>query len=426
MEDVVIVVQHVSKKYKFYPSHVERLKEIFYPFSKKYHRDFWALQDVSLKVSRGEIVGIIGQNGSGKSTLLQIICQLSKPTYGEIIVRGRIAALLELGVGFNPEFSGRDNAYMNGAIYGFSKSEMDKRMPVIEEFAEIGEFIDQPLKTYSSGMTVRLAFACTITVEPEILVIDEALSVGDVYFQQKCFKKIKSFRDEGKTILFVSHDAGAVKNLCHRAYLLDDGKIVNHGKPDDVFDYYNALLALKNQQDITIIEQKPESQNNRMSIIQEQSNDNNTLRAYRTGNRQIEIIDSYILVNGLRTELIESGRFVDVCIEALAHRDVPNVTFGILIKDRLGNDIFGTNTYHLNKKISIKENEKISIKFSGHLNIGHGEYTLTVGAHTEDTHLSVCYDWLDKILMFRVIPDIKYSFIGVAKLTTTISTTINH
>ncbi|HTN44078.1 MAG TPA: ABC transporter ATP-binding protein, partial [Nitrospiria bacterium] len=225
-----IEVNNLTKIYKLYSSPKDRLKEIL--TRKKHHHDFYALNDVSFTIEKGQTVGIIGQNGSGKSTLLQIICGVLQPTCGSVRANGRIAALLELGAGFNPEFTGRENVYMNGALMGFSREDMDRRFPEIEAFAEIGEFIDQPVKTYSSGMYVRLAFSSAVNIDPEILVVDEALSVGDMYFQHRCISRMESFRAEGKTIVLVTHDINLVKSFCDKAVLMDHGRVFDSGDPE--------------------------------------------------------------------------------------------------------------------------------------------------------------------------------------------------
>lgn len=241
-EAISISVQDVSKKYRLYNSPQERFLEALHPFKKKYHREFWALKNVSFEVPKGKTVGIIGRNGSGKSTLLQIICSVLKPTSGEVAVNGRISSLLELGGGFNPEFTGRENVLMNGQITGFSAAEMKKRLPEIEAFADIGEFIDQPVKTYSSGMFVRLAFAAAINVDPDILIIDEALAVGDAKFQHKCYGKFLEFQKAEKTIVFVTHDADAIVKHCDSAILLERGEIIEAGEPKQIINYYIDLL----------------------------------------------------------------------------------------------------------------------------------------------------------------------------------------
>jgi ABC-type polysaccharide/polyol phosphate transport system ATPase subunit len=241
-ETTAVSVHDVSKKYRLYNSPQERFLEALHPFKKKYHREFWALKNVSFEVPKGRTVGIIGRNGSGKSTLLQIICSVLKPTSGEVKVNGRISSLLELGGGFNPEFTGRENVFMNGQIAGFSATQMKKRLPKIEAFADIGEFIDQPVKTYSSGMFVRLAFAAAINIDPDILIIDEALAVGDAKFQHKCYGKFLEFQKVGKTIIFVTHNTDAVVKHCDSAVLLERGEIIEIGEPKLITNYYIDLL----------------------------------------------------------------------------------------------------------------------------------------------------------------------------------------
>jgi len=240
--DVALAVRGLGKCYRIYRRPQDRLKQAIFRGRKRYFREFWALHDVSLEVRRGETVGIMGRNGCGKSTLLQLICNTLRPTTGRIDVRGRIAALLELGAGFNPEFSGRDNVYTAAAILGLSREETDRRYDDIVDFAELADFIDQPVKTYSSGMYVRLAFAVAISVEPDILVIDEALSVGDEAFQRKCFARIQAIQERGGTILFVSHSAGSILDLCNRAVLLDRGELLLEGPPPAVVNRYHKLL----------------------------------------------------------------------------------------------------------------------------------------------------------------------------------------
>ena len=237
-----IIVRNVSKKYRLFQSARDRLKEALHPFSKRYHKEFWALQGISFEVQRGQTVGILGQNGSGKSTLLQIITGIMQPTTGEVIVNGRISALLELGAGFNPDFTGRENAVFQAEVMGLSREEIDLKLPEIEDFADIGEFFEQPVKVYSSGMFVRLAFATAINVNPDILIVDEALAVGDAKFQHKCFNKFKNFQDEGKTILFVTHDTGSITKYCSKAVLLQDGCVVDVGEPLNIAKLYTDLL----------------------------------------------------------------------------------------------------------------------------------------------------------------------------------------
>lgn len=242
MADAAVSLQNVSKKFRLFNSPKERLLEALHPFNKQYHKEFWALKNISFKVKKGTTIGIIGRNGAGKSTLLEIICSILKPTSGTIAVNGRVSTLLALGAGFNPEFTGRQNVLMNGSLMGFSQSQMQKRLPEIEAFADIGEFIDQPMKIYSSGMSLRLGFAAAVNVEPDILVVDEALAVGDAKFQHKCYGKFLEFQKHGKTIIFVTHDTEAVIRHCDEALLLENGAIVETGAPKRIVDYYLDLL----------------------------------------------------------------------------------------------------------------------------------------------------------------------------------------
>ncbi len=239
----MISIQNVSKLYRIYEKPSGRLKEILLRGRRKYHRDFWALEDVSLEVATGEVVGIIGRNGAGKSTLLQIVSGILAPTRGDVRVEGRVTALLELGSGFNHEYTGRENILLSGQILGFSEAEMKRRLDVIVKFAELEAFVDQPVKTYSTGMMMRLAFAAAIHVDPDVLILDEALSVGDVYFQRKSFDRIEHFRRSGKTVLFVSHDPQLVQRLCSRALWIEEGRIAMVGRARDVVTAYQAFCV---------------------------------------------------------------------------------------------------------------------------------------------------------------------------------------
>jgi teichoic acid transport system ATP-binding protein len=263
--DIAISVENLTKIYQIYDKPQDRLKQSLWRGRKRFYKEFWALRDVSINIEKGQTVGIIGKNGSGKSTLLQLIVGTLQPTSGSINVSGKIAALLELGSGFNPEFTGRENAILNGAIMGLAPQEVQERMPLIEQFAEIGEFMDQPVKLYSSGMFVRLAFACAIHVNPDILIVDEALAVGDMQFQLKCIEKMKAFKREGKTILFVSHDVYSVRNFCDQAIWMMDGKIYMSGDTKSVTDSYQDFMkfGLEGQEAPTI---PSETRNNILSI----------------------------------------------------------------------------------------------------------------------------------------------------------------
>ena len=260
MSEIAISLKNVSKCFRRYPRPVDRLKEMLLPNRSRGH-EFWALQDISLEVAQGETLGIIGQNGSGKSTLLQLIAGTLTPTTGQVKVHGRVSALLELGSGFNPEFTGRQNVFFNGRVLGLSQQEIEKKFDEIAAFADIGDFIDQPVKTYSSGMLVRLAFSVAVSADPDVLIIDEALAVGDIYFQQKCFERIRGLRDSGVTLFFVSHDSTAVYKLCDRAILMEHGQAVLDAKPKQVINLYEAKLLKKldSRPDLVEIQLQPQS-----------------------------------------------------------------------------------------------------------------------------------------------------------------------
>ena len=242
MSDIVLALKNVSKKFPIYDSPLQRLREVAHWKRKKFHREFWALRDITLDLEAGTTLGVLGQNGSGKTTILQLMAGIMAPTRGEIEIRGRVATILELGAGFNPEFTGRNNVFLSGLIYGMSPGEIRGKLDEIIAFAEIGEFIDQPVKTYSNGMYVRLAFAVAVTLDPDILLIDEILAVGDSYFQHKCVRKIRDFQEEGKTLVYVTHDAEAVRNICHQAMILDYSRLLARGEPGPIAAQYLALI----------------------------------------------------------------------------------------------------------------------------------------------------------------------------------------
>ena len=336
-----VIVENGSKNYRIYAKPADRLKELIFR-SRKFHTDFWALRNVSFSVPKGTTFGVIGENGSGKSTLLQMIAGTLQPTEGRISLDGRVAALLELGSGFNPEFTGRENVILNAAIMGLTEEETVRRLPEIERFAEIGDFIDQPVKTYSSGMYVRLAFAVAIHVDPEILLVDEALSVGDVYFQQRCMRRIRQMKQDGKTILFVSHDVTAVKNLCDAAIWLEHGELKAIGEPDSVVGKYLAAMTLRRdpyandgtRRGTTMVT------NGDGLVVQTLPNVD-----HRWGNRHAEIIGIQILDGrGMPCESVEHGGPIVVRVSAAFHEDVAQPIVGIMMRNRLGEDICGINT----------------------------------------------------------------------------------
>ncbi|WP_019851344.1 ABC transporter ATP-binding protein [Desulfitobacterium sp. PCE1] len=401
----MIEVKNLTKKYKKYPVRWKRIIEWISRDELRYHEELWVLRGITFSISPGEAVGIIGQNGAGKSTLLKIMTGTTKQTQGEYHVHGRVSALLELGMGFHPEFTGRQNVGMYGQILGIDKSEIIRLMPEIEAFAEIGEYIDQPIRTYSSGMVVRLAFSVATAIRPEILIIDEALSVGDAYFQHKCFDRIRKFKEEGTTLLFVSHDPAAVKSLCDRAILLDKGLMVREGTPEEVLDYYNAVVAKFSLE---------------YEIKQSRGDIKGTVT--RSGSEQVTIEDVKLLKNGKNIAVVQVGDKIEIAVEFEAHTEVMNPTVGILLKDRLGNHIFGTNTYHLGLNIGLcKSGEKKRVVFSLPLNLGIGHYSLTVAVHEEYSHMQGNYDWWDHAATLQVIPGIEEQFTGACYLNAEVS-----
>lgn len=393
-------IQNLGKVYKRYPHNRARLWEWLQP-SRQRHIEHWALRGVSFEVHPGESVGFIGNNGAGKSTLLKIIVGTTHPNEGHVELGGRIAALLELGMGFHPEFTGRQNAYMSGQILGHTGSQITQLMPEIEAFAEIGDYLDQPLRTYSSGMIVRLAFSVATAVRPEILIVDEALSVGDAYFQHKSFERIRQFRDAGTTLLFVSHSPGAVKSLCSRAILLDRGLLIRDGEPDTILDYYNAIIA-KQEADQQIREVESDA---RKSVI-------------RSGSRAavIEFVDMLDARHSVRA--VRVGDLARFRLDVAIREDLAELTVGLLIRDRLGNDVFGTNTWHLGasrRDMTAGERVRVEFEFPA-LNLGIGNYSVSFALHSGDNHLANNYDWWNQALVFQVIPGSGPLALGVSYL----------
>lgn len=393
----VVLVQNVSKKFRLFASPKERLLEALHPFRKQYHREFWALRDISFEVQRGEVVGILGRNGSGKSTLLQIICAVMQATNGEVQVNGRIAALLELGAGFNPEFTGRDNVILNGAILGLSRGEMLQRLPEIEAFADIGEFFDQPVKTYSSGMFVRVAFAAAIHVDPDILIVDEALSVGDAKFQNKCFGKFSEFQKSGKTILFVTHNTNLIPSLCSRAVVFDAGQVMFDGDVVRAVDLYYDLLFSQERKDAvvssnSILGGSPSCDSKSDSSAVEIMSGSQTAdlcylrRCYnrhetRFTTHEAQIIDFMIESETERdSPQFRFGSSVSLFIKVIFKRDVVRPLAGFSIKTVDGVEVCGTNTFMMGKRIRWACAGNVFIyKFSFRQCLNPGDYFVDIG-----------------------------------------------
>jgi lipopolysaccharide transport system ATP-binding protein len=392
-------VTNIGKAYKRFAKKSGRLAE-WLGLGQR-HELKWVLRNISFEVSAGEAVGIIGINGAGKSTLLKIITGTTRATTGTVQAGGRIAALLELGMGFNPEFTGRQNVYMSGQLYGMNSESIARLMPQIEAFAEIGDYIDHPVRVYSSGMQMRLAFSVATAVRPEILIIDEALSVGDTYFQHKSFDRIRQFRDAGTTLLFVSHSAGAIKTLCSRAILLDAGVILRDDTPDSVMDYYNAVIA-KQQADAEI----------------RQTEEITGKKITRSGSGDAVIESVELFSDGKAVRSIVSGAAITLQILGKTNSPIAELTVGVLIRDRLGNDVFGTNTYHhQTSRKNLPQNAAFEVTFNFHaLNLGRGSFSVTVALHSRDAHVEANYDWWDRALVFQVLPGATPLSIGVCDL----------
>ena len=397
-----VTVEKLSKNYRIYSKPSARLKELIYR-GRSFHQDFWALTDVSFQVGRGSSFGIIGENGSGKSTLLQIIAGTLTPTRGRVALSGRVAALLELGAGFNAEFTGRENAHLNAAIMGLSREEIDRKMPEIERFAEIGSFIDQSVKTYSSGMYVRLAFAIAINLDPEVLLVDESLAVGDVYFQQRCVRKLRQMREEGKTILLVSHDIAAVRNLCDSAIWLEQGRVKDRGAPDKVTSRY--LAALTQRRDPYAGEMAPEATELQSDAAGEAAGDLSvhTLPNVdeRWGNGHARVLGIRLIDQaGREPQTLFHGDLVTVRVSVRFDRRVESPLIGILMRNRLGEDISGSNTSVENLRLPPAEHGQIyTVDFHLRLPVLQpGHYYLTPAVANGTHRDSVMCDFVENAL----------------------------
>jgi ABC-type polysaccharide/polyol phosphate transport system ATPase subunit len=373
-------VQNVSKSYRLYKRPLDRLIEAL-PFGgSRAGEEFWALRDVNLSVERGEILGVVGPNGSGKSTLLQIVSGILQPTRGRVLTKGRIAALLELGAGFNPEFTGRENVYLNGEILGLSRQEMEKAFPSVEKFAEIGNFMDRPVKEYSSGMYVRLAFSTAIHVEPEILIVDEALAVGDAIFANRCVKKFDELKARKVTVLFVSHDLGLVKRLSDKAAFMLDGRVAAYGTPNEVVNRYVGHVLEREQGTA-----KPEASG-----------------SFRHGDGASRVVEVALLdASRERAASVEPGDPLTIRVRARAEKDLEQPVVGVLIRNRLGIDVWGTNTRIEGVDLGpVSAGESFEVEFGFDCALTRQDYTLTVATQYPEGYSQ---DWLDDALAFSVV-----------------------
>ena len=399
-------VEGVSKQYRIYDRPSDRLKESLTRGRWKLHREFWALKGISFEIEKGTTTGIVGPNGSGKSTLLQIIAGTLDPTHGNVWLSGRVAALLELGAGFNLEFTGIENVLMNAALMGFSRSQTAARLPEIERFAEIGEFINQPVKTYSSGMYVRLAFAIAVNTDPDILIVDEALSVGDTIFQHRCVRRIKEMQERGTTILFVSHEPTLVRALCSRAILLYQGEELADGAPVDVLNRYQRLIMAREAEYKEGARVHDESAEEEMSVTHLRAETSPVEHAplqyqYRHGNGDAEVIYAELLdADEQPVELIESGDPVYIRMRFVFNQDVEQPVCGFMIRNRHGINIYGTNTEQRGLELgAARRGDVVEASFAFNCWLGQEHYFVSVAVHSPD---GAAYDWLDGVIFFRV------------------------
>lgn len=397
-----LIVYNLEKYYKCYPSNWARLKEWLTFDKRTFHEKKWVIKDISFSVARGETLGIIGINGAGKSTLLKLITGSSKASSGSVQKKGVMASILELGIGFQLELTGRQNIFLLGQLQGMKNSEIADKIESIEDFAEIGDYLDHPVRTYSTGMQARLAFSVATVQRPDILILDEILSVGDVYFQNKCFKRIREFKANGTSIILVSHDKQAIHSICDRAILLYDGLIAMEGNPENVMNYYNALLASNQNQTIV--------KNNNIKL----NGKNQTI----SGNRNAKIIEIKLVnYQNKITEIVYVGNILTLELRIITLDSLDKIVVGFMIKDRVGNQVYGTNTFLKDVLINnINKDEMIVIKFSFTVNLGEGDYSFTTAITSTENHLENNYEWIDQALTFSVVNKDYKKFIGTAWL----------
>lgn len=377
--DYVISVENVSKCYEMYSRPLDRLKQMFSFRDKKYYKEFWAVRNISLEIKKGEVVGILGRNGSGKSTLLQMIAGTLQPTSGTIKTEGVLAALLELGSGFNPDFTGHENIYLNGTILGLTKKEIDSKYDEIVSFADIGEHLFQPVKTYSSGMVVRLAFAVQACIRPEILIVDEALSVGDEKFQRKCFEYIEKLKDDGCSILLVTHSTSTVEKFCQRGILMHQGVMHAEGAAKDIVDQYHALLYTdqKEYYKRLLLQKEEQKEQTQEKKVQQDSGDLNIKEV--PVERRAEIVGVSVLSeDGTNMDYFQTGEKTLIEIDVIVNQKIPEIQAGILLRTVEGVSAYGTSTMYFNSNIeNVVQGERLTIRFALNLYLSPGTYFLT-------------------------------------------------
>jgi homopolymeric O-antigen transport system ATP-binding protein len=388
----MIEVKSISKSFKRYQKPSHRLKEIV--LGKPCHQNYQALRNISFRAEQGQTLGILGRNGAGKSTLLKILNGVLLPDSGSVVSSGKTTALLELGTGFEPSLTGLQNIRTNGLLIGMTEADIARQQQSIIDFAELGSFINEPLRTYSSGMRMRLAFSIAIHADPETFLIDEALSVGDGHFQQKCARRIREFRQQGGSILFVSHDLNAVKMLCDRALVLNNGEIVASGEPEEAVNYYNQLLAGEGIADVPI-----------------------ELQGY--GSLDAAILSATLAGNDSRGSIVTSGEKVTLDVDIEGRAKLPEITLGMVIRDRFGQDMFGTNSHVLGQTFSLAEGERCKLRFHFDMKLAPGKYTVTLALHEGVDHTRQCYHWWDNAAQFQVTGIRGPIFVGLCNLSPT-------
>ncbi|QNQ62036.1 ABC transporter ATP-binding protein [Brucella sp. 6810] len=399
---VILDVSNVGKCYATYRSNIQRFANWF-GASIAPTTEFWANRGVSFSIKQGEALALIGQNGAGKSTLLKMITGTVRPNEGIVTVVGRISAILELGLGFNPEFTGRQNIYQAGGLMGFSQVELKEMMPAIEDFAEIGEFFDQPIRVYSSGMQARLAFALATAQRPDVLIVDEVLSVGDSYFQHKSFDRIRQFKEAGTSIILVTHSMGDVRALCDRVILLDKGTVLKDGAPDEVVDYYNAMIA--------------ERENAKMSLEQKRGENGWLHTRSGTFEAQVETIELLDADTLQTVNTAHVGQKLVMKLVTYAHQDIPRLVLGYMLRDRTGHVVWGTNTWHTKQVVKdVTSGERIEYLLPFTCTLGPGSYSFSPALVSSDTHMENNYEWADNALVFDVVNVDELVFIGTCWL----------
>lgn len=391
----IVSIQNLGKSFREYRSEWHRFARWF-GLPVKSHTETWVARHINFDIPEGEAVGIVGQNGAGKSTLLKMITGTLHPSEGAVQINGRISAILELGMGFNPDLSGRNNAVHSAGLMGFNATQIADSIDQIEEFAEIGEYFDQPVRTYSSGMQMRVAFSVATAWRPELLIVDEALAVGDTYFQHKCFQKIREFQDQGTSLLLVSHDRTSIQALCNRAILLEKGSVIKDGDPEEVFDFYNAIIAEKQSSTIRLAPQ----------------DDGRKQTTSGTGEAVIEEPALYN-VKGNISDTFNVGDMIELRVKARVDSNIDGLIMGYMLKDRLGQTIFGTNTWHTGQAINEpSKGDLYQFRLVFPANLGVGSYSVALALHGSDTHIGSSYEWRDLALVFTVINSSKNTFVG--------------